>query len=406
MAFREGAYGKLNHQLKTKMKRLLILIILLCSIDLGHVYAQNVTVGAARISSYLPLLKGHKVGLFSNKSGRVNGKLTLDLLLENKVNVIAIFSPEHGFRGNADAGEHVSSSIDAKTGVPIYSLYNGNNGAPDDKIMQKIDLLIVDIQDVGLRFYTYYISMVKMMNACAIHNIRMIILDRPNPNGFYVDGPILNMKYKSGVGYLPIPIVHGMTLGELALMVNGEHWLPNHRKCPLTVVKCLNYTHRTKYRLPIAPSPNLPNMKSIYLYPSLCYFEATPMSVGRGTTLPFQVYGHPAMKGYSYSFTPASRPGAKNPPLLGKRCYGKNLSSMNEATIYKKGIDLSYLIDAYKNMKMKDKFFTSFFEKLIGVDYVRPMIEEGKSAQQIQAKWQDDVKKFKHQRKPYLLYKE
>ena len=388
------------------MKKPLVLIILLSFIAFGHAYAQSVTVGAARISSYLPLLKGHKVGLFSNKSGRVNGKLTLDLLLENKINVVAIFSPEHGFRGNADAGEHVSSSVDVKTGVPIYSLYNGNNGTPEDKVMQKIDLLVVDIQDVGLRFYTYYISMVKMMNACAIHNTRMIILDRPNPNGFYVDGPILNMKYKSGVGYLPIPVVHGMTLGELALMVNGEHWLPNHHKCPLTVVKCLNYTHRTKYRLPVAPSPNLPNMKSIYLYPSLCYFEATPVSVGRGTTLPFQVYGHPAMKGYSYSFTPASRPGAKNPPLLGKRCYGKNLSSLNEAAIYKKGIDLSYLIDAYKNMKMKDKFFTPFFEKLIGVDYVRSMIEEGKNAQQIEAKWQDDVKKFKHQRKPYLLYKE
>jgi len=388
------------------MKKPLVLIILLCSIALGHVYAQNVTVGAARISSYLPLLKGHKVGLFSNKSGRVNGKLTLDLLLENKVNVVAIFSPEHGFRGNADAGEHVSSSVDEKTGVPIYSLYNGNNGTPEDKVMQKIDLLVVDIQDVGLRFYTYYISMVKMMNACAIHNTRMIILDRPNPNGFYVDGPILNMKYKSGVGYLPIPVVHGMTLGELALMVNGEHWLPEHHKCPLTVVKCLNYTHRTKYRLPVAPSPNLPNMKSIYLYPSLCYFEATPVSVGRGTTLPFQIYGHPDMKGYPYSFTPASRSGAKNPPLLGKRCYGKNLSSINETVIYKKGIDLSYLIDAYKKMKMKDKFFTPFFEKLIGVDYVRSMIEEGKSAQKIEAKWQDDVKKFKHQRQPYLLYKE
>ncbi len=388
------------------MKKPLVLIILLCSIALGHVYAQNVTVGAARISSYLPLLKGHKVGLFSNKSGRVNGKLTLDLLLENRVNVVAVFSPEHGFRGNADAGEHVSSSVDEKTGVPIYSLYNGNNGTPEDKVMQKIDLLVVDIQDVGLRFYTYYISMVKMMNACAIHNTRMIILDRPNPNGFYVDGPILNMKYKSGVGYLPIPVVHGMTLGELALMVNGEHWLPEHHKCPLTVVKCLNYTHRTKYRLPVAPSPNLPNMKSIYLYPSLCYFEATPVSVGRGTTLPFQIYGHPDMKGYPYSFTPASRPGAKNPPLLGKRCYGKNLSSINETVIYKKGVDLSYLIDAYKKMKMKDKFFTPFFEKLIGVDYVRSMIEEGKSAQQIEAKWQDDVKKFKHQRQPYLLYKE
>jgi uncharacterized protein YbbC (DUF1343 family) len=195
-------------------------------------------------------------------------------------------------------------------------------------------------------------------------------------------------------------------LGELALMVNGEHWLPARHKCPLTVVKCLNYTHRTKYHLPVAPSPNLPNMKSIYLYPSLCYFEATPVSVGRGTSLPFQIYGHPDMKGYAYSFTPQSKPGAKNPPLLKKKCYGKNLSQLSDATIYNKGIDLSYLIDAYKSLKMKDKFFTPFFEKLMGVGYVRTMIEEGKSAAQIKAKWQNDVKKFKKQRKPYLLYKE
>ena len=388
------------------MKKSIAFIILACYVTLAYAQSAGVTVGAARTSSYLHLLKGKKVALFSNKSGRVNGQLTLDLLIKNKVNVVAIFSPEHGFRGNADAGEHVSSSIDAKTKVPIYSLYNGNNGAPDDKVMRKIDLLIVDIQDVGLRFYTYYISMVKLMDACAIHNKRMIIFDRPNPNGFYVDGPILNMKHKSGVGYLPIPIVHGMTLGELALMVNGEHWLPAHRKCPLTVVKCLNYTHRTKYRLSVAPSPNLPNMRSIYLYPSLCYFEATPVSVGRGTSLPFQIYGHPDMKGYTYSFNPVSKPGAKNPPLLNKRCYGKNLSTLSESAIYKKGIDLTYLIDAYKNLKMKDKFFTPFFEKLIGVDYVRTMIEEGKTASQIKARWQNDVQKFKKQRKPYLLYKE
>jgi uncharacterized protein YbbC (DUF1343 family) len=227
--------------------------------------APGVIVGAARTTSYLPLLKGKKVALFSNNSGRVNGKHTLDVMLAAKVNVVVIFSPEHGFRGTADAGEQVSSSVDTKTGVPIYSLYSGKNGVPDDAEMKKFDLLVVDIQDVGLRFYTYYISMVKLMDACAIHGKRMIILDRPNPNGFYVDGPILNMKYKSGVGYLPIPVVHGMTLGELARMVNGKHWLPGKRECALTVVRCQNYTHRTKYVLPVAPSPNLPNMKAVYL---------------------------------------------------------------------------------------------------------------------------------------------
>lgn len=388
------------------MRKSIVLFIFLCFAFCGYSQGANVTVGAARVKSYLPLLKGKKVALFSNKTGRVNGELTLDLLIHNKVNVVAIFSPEHGFRGNADAGEHVASSVDTKTGVPIYSLYDGKEGKPADSVMKKFDVLIVDIQDVGLRFYTYYISMVRLMDACAAHDKRMVIFDRPNPNGFYVDGPILNMKYKSGVGYLPIPIVHGMTLGELALMVNGEHWLPAHRKCPLTVVKCLNYTHRTKYRLAVAPSPNLPNMRSVYLYPSLCYFEATPVSVGRGTKVPFQIYGHPAMKGYSYSFTPVSKPGAKNPPLLGKRCYGKDLSTLSESAIYNKGIDLSYLIDAYKNLKMKDKFFTPFFEKLMGVDYVRKMIESGKTAAEIKAKWQNDVKKFKKQRKPYLLYAE
>lgn len=388
------------------MKKLVVLIVLLFCFAVPQAQNAKVKVGAERIESYLPLLKGKKVALFSNNSGRVNGKLTLDILIKHKVKVVTIFSPEHGFRGNADAGEHVSNSVDAKTGVPIYSLYSSKNGTPDEEAMKKFDLLVVDIQDVGLRFYTYYISMVRLMDACAVYDKRMVILDRPNPNGFYVDGPILNMKYKSGVGYLPIPIVHGMTLGELALMVNGEHWLPNHHKCPLTVVKCLNYTHQTKYRLPIAPSPNLPNMKSIYLYPSLCYFEATPVSVGRGTNLPFQIYGHPDMKGYPYSFTPVSKPGAKNPPLLNQRCFGKNLSTLSESSIYKKGIDLSYLIEAYKELNMKDSFFTPFFEKLVGVDYIRKMIEGGKTAEQIKAKWQNDVKKFKKQRKPYLLYAE
>jgi uncharacterized protein YbbC (DUF1343 family) len=390
----------------TMRRTFICCVIFFCFCCVGNAQNSGVVVGASRTSSYLPLLKGKKVALFSNNTGVVNGKHTLDVLLKNKVKVVMIFSPEHGFRGTADAGETVSSSVDSKTGVPIYSLYNGKNGVPDNVTMKKFDLLVVDIQDVGLRFYTYYISMVKLMDACAVNKKRMIILDRPNPNGFYIDGPILNMKYKSNVGYLPIPVVHGMTLGELALMVNGKHWLPGSHNCPLTVVRCLNYTHRTKYKLPIAPSPNLPNMKSVYLYPSLCYFEATPVSVGRGTSLPFQIYGHPNMKGYKYSFTPASKPGAKNPPQLNKRCYGKNLSTLSNQTIWSKGIDLTYLIDAYKSTNLKDKFFTSFFEKLIGVDYVRKMIEAGKSADAIKAKWKNDVQNFKRERKPYLLYPE
>jgi len=272
--------------------------------------------------------------------------------------------------------------------------------------MNSFDLLIVDMQDVGLRYYTYYATMVRMMDACAEYNKPVLILDRPNPNGFYVDGPILDMKYKSGVGWLPIPIVHGMTLGELALMTNGEKWLSKGRTCDVTVIKCKNYTHQTKYKLPIAPSPNLPNMKAVYLYPSTCFFEATPVSLGRGTALPFQIYGHPNMIGYSYRFTPKSIPGAKNPPLLNKECYGANLSQLSDEVIWKNGVDLSYLIDAYQNLNMGDHFFSPFFEQLVGRDYVRKMIIAGKSAAEIKAVWQDDIIKFKKQRAPYLLYAE
>lgn len=381
--------------------------------------ASDVTVGAERTSCYLPLLKGKRVALFSNQTGIVRTaeggtEHTLDALLRAGVNVVTIFSPEHGFRGDADAGEHVANDVDRKTGVPIYSLYGVKGGVPDSVTMESIDVVVTDIQDVGLRYYTYYITMVRLMSSCAAYKKQMIVLDRPNPNGFYVDGPILDMKYKSGVGALPIPVVHGMTLGELALMANGERWLDGGAQCQLTVIPCNGYTHATRYRLPVAPSPNLPNMTSIYLYPSLCYFEATDVSLGRGTTKPFQQFGHPAMKGkkYTYSFTPQSMTGAKNPPQLGKTCYGRDLSTMTDDEIISRGIDLTYLIEAYKavtgasakNKAAGEKFFTSFFEKLIGVGYVRTMIEQGRSAKEIKARWQDDVEKFKRQREKYLLY--
>lgn len=386
------------------MKKPLLLILFLCPFLFCTAQNEKVILGAEQTKAYLPILKNKRVALFSNHTGMVGSKHTLDILLENKINVVAIFSPEHGFRGNADAGEHVSSSVDEKTGVSILSLYDGDLGRPSEANMRKFDLLVVDIQDVGLRFYTYYASMVRLMDACAEYNRKMLILDRPNPNGFYVDGPILDMKYKSGVGWLPIPVVHGMTLGELALMTNGERWLPASRVCDVTVIPCKNYTHQTKYRLPIPPSPNLPNMTSIYLYPSTCLFEATPVSLGRGTDKPFQVYGHPNMKGYSFSFTPRSISGAKNPPQLDRLCYGVDLSGKTDEEIWEKGLDLSYLIDAYRNMNLDDHFFRSYFELLIGTDYVRKMIKEGKSADEIKASWQNDVQKFKEQRKPYLLY--
>lgn len=370
--------------------------------------AQNnaVKVGAARTEKYFPLLQDKRIAVFSNHTGKIGDEHLVDLLKRSGFNIVAIFSPEHGFRGTADAGEHVAGSIDSQTGIPIRSLYDGKNGKPSGETMRSFDWLIVDIQDVGLRFYTYYISMVKLMDACAEYQKKMLILDRPNPNGHYVDGPILDMKYKSGVGWLPIPIVHGLTLGELARMVNGEKWLPEGRTCDLTVIPCQNYTHQTHYQLPIAPSPNLPNMKAVYLYPSLCFFEATPVSLGRGTSLPFQIYGHPNMQGYTYSFTPQSIPGAKNPPQLNRKCYGENLSKLSDETLRNKGVDLSYLIEAYHNLHLDDFFFSSFFEKLIGVGYVRKMIESGKSAEEIKARWQPDILRFKKQRKPYLLYPE
>lgn len=367
--------------------------------------AKRVITGDERTELYFHLLEGKRIALYSNHTGLANGKHIVDILKENKFDVTTILSPEHGFRGTADAGERVGDSVDEKTNIPIISMYKFGREGIDSTTAARFDILVVDIQDVGLRFYTYYITMWRLMDSCAKYGKLVIVLDRPNPNGFYVDGPILDMKYRSGVGWLPIPIVHGMTLGELALMINGEGWLTDKRKCELTVIPCKNYKHSTLYELPIPPSPNLPNIKSIYLYPSTCFFEGTVMSLGRGTSLPFQVYGHPDYKGSNYSFTPQSISGAKNPPLLGKKCYGVDLSDTDDKYIRKQGIDLSYVIDAYKNLNIGSKFFTSFFDLLAGCSYVREMIEQGCDADEIKARWQDDVSKFKKQRAPYLIYK-
>ncbi len=385
------------------MKLHFFLSLLFILAGLFPVSAQ-VTVGAARTDAYIPDLKGKRIALFSNHTGMVGDKHTLDIMLENGLNVVTLFSPEHGFRGTADAGEHVSSSVDPVTGIPIASLYDKT--AAGDEVMDNIDVIVTDIQDVGLRYYTYYCSMVELMNRATAKGKKFVVLDRPNPNGMYVDGPILDMKYESGVGRLPIPVVHGMTLGELALMVNGEGWLKDGRSVDLTVIPIEGYTHQTRYELPIPPSPNLRTMKAIYLYPSTCYFEATPVSLGRGTDIPFEVYGHPDMKNRSFDFTPQSVPGAKNPPQLGKKCYGVDLRGLDDEEIIAKGINLDYVIDAYRDLGMGDKFFRSFFEKLIGRGDIRYMIESGKSADEIKATWADDVVKFKKQRAPYLLYAE
>lgn len=367
--------------------------------------SEDVIVAAAKVDEYIPLLKGKKVALFSNHTGMVGDKHTLDILLENGIDVVTIFSPEHGFRGDADAGEHVSSSIDEKTGIPISSLYDGKKGG-SDSIMQQIDIIVSDIQDVGLRYYTYYASMIGLMERAKRNGKEFMVLDRPNPNGMYVDGPTLDMQYRSGVGRLPIPTVHGMTLGEIALMANGEGWLEGGDQVPLTVITCDNYDHQTRYRLPIAPSPNLKNMLSIYLYPATCYFEQTPVSLGRGTEFPFLAYGHPDMKGYDFSFTPVSTPGAKHPPLENQLCYGVSLQDISDDDAIAQGVSFAYVIDAYNNLGMGDSFFRKGFERLAGNADIRKMIEEGKTDAEIKASWADDVKKFKEQRKPYLLYAE
>lgn len=369
-------------------------------------YAE-VRVGAAQTDKYFPLLEGRRVALFSNHTGMVGDKHTVDLMLDGGINVVTLFSPEHGFRGTADAGEHVASGIDGPTGLPIASLYEGKGKRmPAKDVMDKFDVLVVDIQDVGLRYYTYYCTMIDLMNAASVYGKDVVVLDRPNPNGMTVDGPILDMKYSSGVGRLPIPIVHGMTLGELARMANGEGWLKDGTKVPLTVIPCEGYTHQTRYRLPVSPSPNLRTMLAIYLYPSTCYFEATPVSLGRGTDRPFEIYGHPDMKGCSFSFTPRSMAGAKNPPQKDQLCHGVDLGGMSEEEAIAQGINLEYIIDAYRDLGMGDKFFRNFFELLIGRGDIRGMIEAGKSADEIKATWAGDVARFKDQRRKYLLYDE
>lgn len=398
------------------MKRIALFVLSIAA-TLHIMAADQIVVGAAQTDRYLPILQNHRVALFSNHTGLVGKRHTLDILLGEGIKVTAIFSPEHGFRGTAGAGDHVASSIDEKTGVPILSLYDGKSYKPSTESMEQFDILVVDIQDVGLRFYTYYITMVRLMEACAEHHKQVVVFDRPNPNGSYIDGPILDMKkYKSGVGYLPIPVVHGLTLGELALMVNGEGWLPNNLRCELTVIPCQGYTHQSIYNLPVAPSPNLQKMLAIYLYPSLCLFEATNVSLGRGTDKPFLQYGHPDLKPYyEYSFTPVSCPAAPKPTQQDQLCYGIDLSEMDEMEARKHQFDLSFVIDCYTKIvgndpnatpEQKNAFFTSFFEKLVGVSYIREMILQGASAKQIAERWQPDVEHFRIQRKPYLLYAE
>ena len=386
------------------MKQFVFTLLCLFALTATACADKPLTVGAERTKEYLPQLEDKRVAVLANHTAMAGEEHLVDMLVREGINVVGIFSPEHGFRGGADAGEHVKSSVDEKTGIPIWSLYDGKSGRPSDDKMQAFDVLLVDMQDVGLRFYTYYISMLNMINASADFSRKVIVLDRPNPNGMYVDGPILDMeKYKSGVGALPIPVVHGLTMGEIALMAQGEGW---SKRCDVEVVACEGYTHQTRYDLPIAPSPNLPTQHSIYLYPSTCLFEGTVCSLGRGTSHPFECYGHPDYKDGSFTFTPRSVAGAKNPPLKDVECYGVDLRGIDDEQVISDGFNLEYVIDAYNKVGKPEKFFTRMFLLLTGVDYIKEMIIAGNTADEISARWQKDVEDFKVLRRKYLLYEE
>jgi uncharacterized protein YbbC (DUF1343 family) len=359
---------------------------------------------AEDLSKYIPLLEGKKVGLTVNHTALAGNEHLLDILLKNNINVVKIYAPEHGFRGTAGAGEIVGNSTDPKTGLPVISLY-GNNKKPTKEQVNGIDCMVFDMQDVGTRFYTYLSTMHYVMEACAENGIPLTVLDRPNPNGFYIDGPVLDPSCKSFVGMHRIPVVHGMTLGELALMINSEKWLDKGIECKLTVIPCTGYTHQSKYQLPVAPSPNLPDMQSIYLYPSLCFFEGTPLSVGRGTEFPFKVIGHPSFKEnkkYPFSFVPKTKDGKIKPLFEGQVCYGMDFREFNTENITE--INLDRIIEVYNDYNDKNNFFKPIFSKLAGNNILQKQIAERKTASEIRQSWQKDLDEFKAKRKKYLLY--
>lgn len=368
--------------------------------------APAIQVGAERVDVYLPMIQQGKGGLVVNHTSQVGEQHLVDVLKAQGVNIAKIFAPEHGFRGTADAGEKIKDGLDPETGIPVVSLY-GQKRKPAPEDLADLDWLIFDIQDVGARFYTFISSMHYVMEACAENNKPLIILDRPNPNGHYVDGPIRQEGYQSFVGMHPIPVVHGMTIGEYARMINGEGWLANGVSCELRVINCKNYSHQRAYKLPVNPSPNLPNMRSIYLYPSLCFFEGTQLSVGRGTNKQFQVLGHPQLPIGDYTFTPESNPGAKYPKLQGEECRGIDLTTIAEESIRAKAsIDLSYLIKMYNAFPDKANFFleNKWIDKLAGGPDLREQILAGKSEEEIKKSWEAGLENFNEVRQKYLLY--
>jgi len=361
--------------------------------------------GANQIELYRSIIEGKSVAVVANQTSMIGSTHLIDKLLSIGINIKVIFAPEHGFRNLVDAGETIEDGKDPETGISVISLY-GSHLKPTSEDLNRIDVVIFDIQDVGTRFYTYISTLHYIMESCAENHVKCIVLDRPNPNGFYFDGNILDTAYRSFVGMDPVPVVHGMTVGEYAGMINGEEWLKNGLKCDLTVIKCKNYTHKTFYELPVKPSPNLPNQTSVYLYPSVCFFEGTAISLGRGTSFPFQVFGSPDLPDKGFSFIPESIPGAKKPPLLGVKCFGTDLrDAVRKKLVPKPEINLNWLISAYKDFPVKDKFFTSYFDVLAGGPVLREQIQKGMTAKQIRETWKEGLEKFAKIREKYLLYK-
>lgn len=387
------------------------LIISVLLIINGVVFAQgrlkfpeDIICGAERTDIYLDLLKNRNVGLVANQSSLIGGTHLLDSLLSSGIKVSLVFCPEHGFRGEGEAGEQIIDQKDPKTGIEVRSIY-GDKKKPDPGDMKCLDVIVFDLQDVGARFYTYISTLHYVMEAAAENGKEVIILDRPNPNGFYVAGPVRESGFESFVGMHPVPVVHGMTVGEYGQMINGEGWLADSAKCCLRVIKCINYDHLCTYDLPVRPSPNLPNRESVILYPSLCFFEGTVVSLGRGTDFPFQVYGHPGMKG-DFEFTPESRPGASlHPKLEGELCRGVDLRLNGPGRIIEeRQIILEWVISAFRELGSSPDFFTPYFDTLMGNDSVRKDITGGLPADSIRAKWQNGINDFKKIRLKYLLY--
>ena len=387
-----------------------LLLLLLLAVPAGSnelkATGPDVIPGAYRTEMYVSALQGKKVAVAGNHTSIINRTHLVDTLMSLGIEVVKAFSPEHGFRGEAAHGEWVDSETDAKTGIPIISLY-GSNRRPTPEQLADVDIIVFDIQDVGVRFYTYLSTMTYIMQAAARESIPVMILDRPNPLGHYVDGPILELAHASFVGLHPVPVVHGMTPAEYAQMVNGERWLGMNETCELIIIPVKNYTHSSHYLLPVPPSPNLPNMHSVYLYPSLCFFEGTDISLGRGTDKPFQVFGHPELPEplFPYTFTPQSVRAAPNPPQLNQTCNGRDLSVLSLEELQQMSqINLEYLIVAYRHFPNKPGFFNNFFERLAGNALLRHQITVGYTAAQIRASWQEDLVKFKKMRSAYLIY--